>query len=72
MHKEMQTDEFKLAIYTINNVKKTEQNDRYVLAGELDFHGVKKELSVDTNIPCMVFMCVMDRVNLHVKEKFEK
>lgn len=94
MYKEMQTDKFSLATYTVKNVKKTERNDGYTLEGELDFHGVKKELDADAKIslkdgtlvleadtkilvsdygiemPCMVFMCVRDQVDLHVKAEF--
>ena len=85
---------YPLATYTIKNIiKKTE--DTYALVGIMDFHGVKKELTFQTQIlksdsklnfsaevdilgsdfgldmPCMVFMCVDDKINLLVEAKFK-
>lgn len=50
MYKEIQVDKFKLATYTISDVKKTEGKDNYIINGILDFHGEKKELSANAKI----------------------
>lgn len=94
MYEEIQTDKFKLATYTISDVKKAEGEDSYTINGVLDFHGEKKELSANAKIttvegsltidassmilmsdygikmPCMMFMCVRDQVDLLVKATF--
>ncbi len=94
MYKEVESDIFKLATYTISSVTKTESENSYTINGVLDFHGKKKPLSAkakivmssdalaieansmilmsDFNIkmPCMVFMCVRDRVDLLIKATF--
>lgn len=94
MHKDVETDKFKLATYTISNVTKLEGEDTYMLDGVLNFHGKEKPLSAKAKItstngsisvnatstilvsdfgikmPCMVFMCVRDRVDLLVKAQF--
>lgn len=94
MYKEIETDKFKLATYTISNVTKAEGEDTYILDGMLDFHGKEKPLSAKAKItvvneslvleatsgilvsdfgvkmPCMVFMCVRDKVDLVVKAQF--
>lgn len=94
MYKEVETDKFKLATYTIKSVAKTDQEGVFKMDGELDFHGVKKELGANAKIsttngslvieadsmilvsdygiemPCMMFMCVRDQVDLLVKAEF--
>ncbi|MCW8839175.1 MAG: YceI family protein [Thiovulaceae bacterium] len=43
MHETLQSEKFKTSTYTITSVEATKTKDTYILKGELDFHGVKKE-----------------------------
>lgn len=94
MYKEVETDKFKLASFTITSVTKTEVKDSYTINGTLSFHGQEKPLSAAAEIttkdgellinatskilvsdfgiemPCMVFMCVRDQVDLLIKASF--
>ncbi len=91
MYKEVESDKFKLATYTISSIAKAEGENSYTISGVLDFHGKEKPLiakaqivSVDGTLsisassmilmsdfgikmPCMVFMCVRNQVDLLVK-----
>ncbi|MDQ1263600.1 MAG: hypothetical protein QG559_601 [Campylobacterota bacterium] len=95
MYKEIETDKFKLATYTISNVKKAEAEGSYTIEGTLNFHGKEKPLNAKAKIaqkegaffleansailvsdfgikmPCMVFMCVRDQVDLVVKAELK-
>lgn len=92
MYKDMETDKFKVASFTISSVVK--KGDGYAINGTMNFHGVQKPMSADAKIsakdggltidakskmlfseynmkmPCMVFMCVRDEVDLTIKADF--
>ena len=92
MYKDMETDKFKVATFTISSVVK--KGDGYAINGVMNFHGVEKPMSADAKItakddgliieattkmlfsdygmkmPCMVFMCVRDQVDLTIKAQF--
>lgn len=92
MYKDMATDKFKVASFTISSVVK--KGDGYAINGTMNFHGVEKPMSADAKIsakdggltieakskmlfsdygmkmPCMVFMCVRDQVDLTIKANF--
>jgi len=95
MYEELEIGEFKIAIFNIANIIKSDSFDNYIIEGMLDFHGIKKELSAMAQItvtdngsvvieatskilmsdfgiemPCLVFMCVRDRVDLIIKASF--
>ncbi|MFA5233574.1 MAG: YceI family protein [Sulfurimonas sp.] len=94
MYKEIQTDKFKSATYTIKSITKVEGKDSYMIDGTLNFLGKEKPLSAKAKIttidgslaieaksmilmsdygvkmPCMMFMCVRDQVDLLVKAAF--
>jgi len=96
MYKSLEADKFVLATYNINKVTKSAAENSYIMAGVLDFHGVKKELlfnakilNTDTTLtidaksdmkmsdygvemPCMIFMCVRDKVDLTTKVVLSK
>lgn len=94
MYKEIQTDKFKSATYTVGSVTKIDGEDSYMIDGTLNFFGQEKALSAKAKIttvdgsllieansmilmsdfgikmPCMMFMCVRDQVDLLVKAAF--
>jgi len=93
MYKEVESDKFKLASYTISGITKNGENS-YTISGMLNFHGKEKPLNAQAKIvyangaltidassmilvsdfgvkmPCMVFMCVRDQVDLSIKADF--
>lgn len=94
MYKEIKTDKFSSATYTISKVTKAEGEDGYIIDGALSFVGQERPLSAKAKIttvdgslaieansmilmsdfgikmPCMMFMCVRDQVDLLVKAAF--
>lgn len=94
MYESLDTENFKLATYTIISVTKSDALDMFKVKGTLDFHGHKKELNADAKItlnngalefnatsmmmmpeygvemPCMMFLCVRDQLDLVIKASF--
>ena len=50
MYKEVESDKFKLATYTISSIEKTDGNNSYTINGVLDFHGKEKPLIAKAQI----------------------
>jgi polyisoprenoid-binding protein YceI len=93
MYKDVKTDKFKLASYTVSNITKND-ND-YTMHGKLSFYGQERDLSAKAKInlkdgavvldatssfkpsdfglkmPCMVFMCVRDQIDLVIKAELK-
>lgn len=96
MYDAIESKKFILAKFTIDSVTKIEETDMYEVSGELDFHGIKKELHSIAKIiiknhklefnatttfnmddfgiemPCMMFMCVREQVDLIIEAKFSR
>lgn len=95
MYKDVESEKYKLATYTISKITKKTEKDSYTIDGVLSFHGVEKPLmakaeitNIDGNLiinatsmilmsdfgiemPCLVFMCVRDQVDLLIKASFK-
>lgn len=96
MQKSLNSKEFMLTSFTIDNVTTAEGADMYVISGKLQLHGQERPLSAKAKIilkdgmlsleanttiimpeygiemPCMMFMCVNDDVDLTVKATFKE
>ena len=96
MDETTEVKKYPLATYTLSSVKKVDEDNHYILNGIMDFHGVKKELSFNTQIlknadtivisaetqilrpdygldmPCMLFICVDDEIDLLVELTLSK
>jgi polyisoprenoid-binding protein YceI len=50
MYEELEIDKYKMAIFTISKVTKTEFKDGYIIDGILNFHGQEKSLGGEAEI----------------------
>jgi polyisoprenoid-binding protein YceI len=50
MYKEVESDKFKLATYTISSIEKADGGNSYTINGVLDFHGKEKPLIAKAQI----------------------